>query len=242
MGAAREFELSSMARGDKRVGAYRVTCCECGASAAVPRASRPPSWNDSEDQKHISEQFRRIGWAVGHNAANDLCPDCARRRQNKKPAAAATTTVVPIKPSGAAASAERPKEMTIDDALLIHEKLSEVYSPERRCYDGDWTDKRVAEDLGVPRDWIRQIREKRFGPTDGNEEIAKLLALAAQVRAEAATARDELRRQTEALEKIRAAFADQDKRAAAARDEFAKHVGALDEVAGRLARVEGALR
>lgn len=44
------------------------------------------------------------------------------------------------------------------------------------------------------------------------------------------------------LEKIRAAFTEQDKRAAAARDEFAKHVGALDEVAGRLARVEGALR
>jgi hypothetical protein len=70
---------------------------------------------------------------------------------------------------------ESARVMTRDDRRIIFEKLNEVYVNDKVGYDKGWTDERVATDLGIPRAWVRLIREENFGDEVGNEEIRQLL-------------------------------------------------------------------
>lgn len=60
-------------------------------------------------------------------------------------------------------------------ADIILSKLVEVYGDEKTGYGDGWTDKRIAEHLGVPRAWVAKLREENFGP-EGNEEIRTTVA------------------------------------------------------------------
>ena len=68
-----------------------------------------------------------------------------------------TDVVVPIK-------ADPPRQMTRGDRQVIWNKLQDVYPKEDKGYMGEWTDGRVAKDLGVPRAWVTEIRAQNFGP------------------------------------------------------------------------------
>ncbi|PYF05006.1 hypothetical protein BJ122_102232 [Rhodopseudomonas faecalis] len=83
--------------------------------------------------------------------------------------------------------AEPPRELGVDDALIIAEKLTEVYAGRDKGYGDGWSDKLVAESLNVPRDWVRQIREKRFGPAADSEDVRAALGEARAVANDAAT-------------------------------------------------------
>ena len=61
--------------------------------------------------------------------------------------------------------------MGFEDRRIIFEKLNEVYLNEREGYSEDWTDKKVAEHLGVPQAWVTQIRADNFGPHGSNKVI-----------------------------------------------------------------------
>jgi hypothetical protein len=77
--------------------------------------------------------------------------------------------------------------MTRDDRRIVFEKLNEVYLNDKVGYAKGWTDETVAVDLGVPRAWVRLIREENFGDEVGNEDIREQVreaqAMLAQVRA-----------------------------------------------------------
>jgi hypothetical protein len=57
---------------------------------------------------------------------------------------------------------------------IIFAKLNDVYLDEKVGYADDWSDAKVAQDLGVPVEWVALVREPDFGP-----EITKELKAAA---------------------------------------------------------------
>jgi hypothetical protein len=71
---------------------------------------------------------------------------------------------------------ENVRPMTREDKHIVFAKLSEVYIDDKVGYGRGWTDEKVATDLGVPRAWVRLIREEFFGDEVGNEEIREQVA------------------------------------------------------------------
>lgn len=81
----------------------------------------------------------------------------------------------------ASSIAEKPREMTREDRRIINDKLDAVYAKD--AYKAPWTDAAVAKDLGVPRDWVAQVREQFFGPAASNPLFDEMLAGMAQIEA-----------------------------------------------------------
>ena len=69
--------------------------------------------------------------------------------------------------------------MTRADRRIVFAKLEEVYVDEREGYRDDWSDAKVAADLGVPVGWIKEVRDDNFGPEITAEGKAKAAAQAA---------------------------------------------------------------
>lgn len=76
-----------------------------------------------------------------------------------------------------------PRAMSREERRIIFEKLNEVYVNDKVGYSANWTDVRVAADLGVPLQWFKVIRDENFGDEVGNEDIRKQLAEAKEALA-----------------------------------------------------------
>ncbi|SOC48301.1 hypothetical protein SAMN05892877_14816, partial [Rhizobium subbaraonis] len=97
---------------------------------------------------------------------------------------------------------------TVEDRRLINMKLAEVYAD--GGYVTPWTDQRVADDLGVPRAWVAEIREGFYGPEGSNPlfdkyltESADIALHLAQLAEERKVAGEMVKRATEAAAKVR---------------------------------------
>lgn len=66
---------------------------------------------------------------------------------------------------------EAKKEMSKADRRIIFNKIEDVYGDETIGYKGDWSDDKVAEDLGVLVEWVILIRDENFGPAH-NQVVA----------------------------------------------------------------------
>jgi hypothetical protein len=125
----------------------------------------------------IEKKFAQRGWEIGNNDHWDVCPDCVAQRAVKpvlkivpKAEEPSVEEVVEVKPE-LVVKTEPPRVMQRDDRRIIFEKLNAVYLDEKRGYDNDWSDHKVATDLGVPRAWVEQVREEMFGPINTNGDI-----------------------------------------------------------------------
>jgi hypothetical protein len=70
------------------------------------------------------------------------------------------------------------------DRRTIFAKLNDnVYGDEATGYLGNWTDGKVAADLGVPVQWVAEVREAEFGPAtnENQKRIEELRALKATI-------------------------------------------------------------
>lgn len=167
--------------GDQFTKAMRITCACCGGVAYFPHqtgASRKPPIV-------ATQHFQNKGWVVGGNPRKDFCPVHASPAKRKGQKAMADT---------AATIADKPREMSREDRRIINDKLDEVYAKD--AYKSPWTDAAVAKDLGVPRDWVAQVREQFFGPAGSNPLYDEFLRETAQMEiafraCEEATARAE---------------------------------------------------
>lgn len=104
--------------------------------------------------------------------------------------------------------AAEPRAPSLDEKRLINMKLAEVYAD--GGYVTPWTDQRVADDLGVPRAWVTEIREGFYGPEGSNPLFDKYLAECADLARHQAEITEErkalgelVRRATEAATKVR---------------------------------------
>lgn len=176
---------------------YRFQC-RCGAVHVVSANG----FTGRRNREDLMRVMKRGGWVLGNDAAHDLCPDCSCSSRSAKRVAqaqAATTAsneeeVIMSSPEPAASpepASNKPREMGIDDALLIYERLSDVYDTTKKLYLDEWTDTKVASDLGVPRAWVASVRDKRFGPCGSNEKIDKLIFEAADLGKKISDLRDQ---------------------------------------------------
>jgi hypothetical protein len=168
----RQFKLTSVQRAD--AGNRQTACeiaCVCGEKYHVIQTGQqlmPP------DQ--VKLRFERAGWHVGRGPAGDKCPRCVASEKTKKPNLTLVTKEEP-----AMSRAAPPPAMSRDDRRVIFAKLNDIYLDEKTGYSDGWSDIRVAEDLGVPRAWIEEIRRENFGEAVASPDISKFLTDVAQL-------------------------------------------------------------
>lgn len=219
--------------------ALRITCSTCPNFDVV---ALPKGLSYTCPQPVADGIFGHKGWRLGRNRKNDICPACQaqtkRDRSNRRNTAVLEATLADVMPPSLIALAQQstptaapkeekimsapialradaPRTMSRDDKRLIFARLHEVYLDEVRGYMDDWTDKRIAEELGVPQAWIAAVRDEHFGPEKSNEasrkyveEAKALLKTAVEQRAalntlaaNAAAARDGLGAKIDVLTK-----------------------------------------
>lgn len=134
----------------------------------------------------IEKKFAQKGWEIGTNDRRDICPNCVAQRDAKpvlkivpKAEEPPVEEVIEVKPELVVKT--EPRTMQRDDRRIIFEKLNGVYLDEKRGYDNDWSDHKVATDLGVPRAWVEQVREEMFGPINTNGDIEEFMRGVAEV-------------------------------------------------------------
>ena len=202
----RLFRLKSEQIGDRRVAVHRITCT-CGNTTTVSSSAGgnplPP--------EVVAKHFRVKGWDVGDRDGADTCPDCIaalkaeRRKQRLKlvedkakdaqPEDAldlAAETFEAMKEPPVAQPAQKiepapaaPRVLTREDRRIIFTSINDVYLDADRGYKPGQSDKRVAEGLGVPVEWVSEIRDEMFGPAGESVEVRELLERIEALREEA---------------------------------------------------------
>ena len=197
---ATAFEHTTVPYGDdgKLVRGIIARCGTPNCEAAIPLpvnvmgASR--GVDDHIEHQFIARKLEQKGWRIGKSRTSHRCPRCFKAAKtaaihkteekimaNKKEMLNSTAS------SALQVVQENARVMTREDRRIIFEKLNEVYLNDKVGYAKGWTDETVAVDLGVPRAWVRLIREENFGDEVGNEDIREQVreaqAMLAQVRA-----------------------------------------------------------
>ena len=156
---ANAFEYTTVPYGDdgRLVRGIIARCGNC--DAAIPLPVNAQSGHAASDERiewqFISRKLEMKGWQVGKNRHAHRCPKCIavvrfdRKTEAKKEA--------PMK------VVENVRTMTREDRRLIFDTLNKVYVDDTVGYGEGWTDEKVSIDLGVPRQWVKVIREENFG-------------------------------------------------------------------------------
>jgi hypothetical protein len=190
--------VHNIQHGNRQGRGAKVTCGSpgCLRSIEIPInrfVSGASKDLDRLEQRQVIKRLHDLGWLVGKRDKDHRCPNCILRlraahiksqenvvpiRHDPPPKPTAIipkpSTVVPI-------SSQTPRQQSKEDGRIIFEKLNEVYVQDG--YSGDWTDAKVATDLGCPRAWIAEIRERFFGPIKSNETMMVTLAEAKTILA-----------------------------------------------------------
>lgn len=194
------FEHTTIPYGDdgRPVRGIIARCKYCSAAIPLP-VNTIPTRNGADDDiewQFIARKLEAKGWRIGKTRTSHLCPACfgkvrsAASRKSKEEPVANNVQVVN----------ENTRVLTRADRRIIIDKLTEVYPNDR--YDNGWTDEKVAVDLGVPRAWVRLIREENFGDEGSNDEIRKLMTDAAAVLVEIKAQQPQLTRLLAIADKI----------------------------------------
>lgn len=158
--AARRFPRETIQHGDKRVPAAKIECSKCGSVAY-----------HADTGLNDDVYFSKKGWSVGRGPAADVCGECQKKARPELKVVKAEET-------------PKPREMTRDERLIIMDKIRDVHDGDR--YGTGWSDKKVAEDLGVPRAWVEDIRENVLMFAGGhNAEYEAFMAEMAPIVADA---------------------------------------------------------
>ena len=194
----REFVRTTIKEdGKPPLPAFKLTCAKCGATDTLLLGSKSHGY----PTPLVQQKMRHRGWEIGSRASADLCPDCVakkHKKHNKTETTQESNVVTFIK-------VEPPQEMTREDRRLIFAKIDDVYLDENTGYSEGWTDSRVANDLGVPLAWVKNIRSENFGEEQSNAAMAKQLdevkAVLSQAKKLHLDCKDEMRDMSVQIEK-----------------------------------------
>jgi hypothetical protein len=188
----RTFDPCQVEYGDRRVRGVRTRCGVCGFEGKVPLNTHGhPSTRGESESIEAAKKFRAIGWDIGSDPRKDRCPNCVRVAKEAKP----TMKVIQggaVTQQSKTSTVPAPPEMSTADRRIIFRKLEDVYGVDNQGYTGAWTDKTVAEDLGVPRAWVTEVREGMFGPAGGNAVISEQITEARKAIADGRKLLDEV--------------------------------------------------
>lgn len=69
------------------------------------------------------------------------------------------------------------RTMDREEKRILFGELDAAYQDAEHGYKPGHTDKTVADALGVPVVWVRQLREEMFGPAEGDKTLKEMAAL-----------------------------------------------------------------
>lgn len=139
----------------------------------------------------VHEKLQSLGWGIVKG--KHYCPRCEAAR--KPPPITALATIKEPEPMAATTSnVAQIRQPTSEQEVDIIVTLSAVYDRKAKRYQGQETDKTVAETVGggVMPGWVAAIRDAKFGPA-GNEEVNLIRAEIAKIKADHTAGIDALR-------------------------------------------------
>jgi hypothetical protein len=199
------FGATKVPSGDKFVRGITVTCGyqNCGGVESLPVNNFATKHTDDQTELNfIRRKLEGRGWKIGNKPDQHRCSKCfaaikataARRASENRVTRANGETPVSVSPIKSLKDIA-PRMMGREDRRIVFEKLNEVYLNDKVGYGTGWTDERVANDLGVPRAWVKLIRDENFGDEMANEEIKQKVADATKLL-------DEMKQRTAVAETI----------------------------------------
>jgi hypothetical protein len=210
-GIANAFEHTNVPYGDdgKLVRGIIARCKYCPAAIALPVncMSNSRGVDDEIEWKFIARKLEQKGWRIGRTRDSHLCPICfgkcrsAATRKSKEENTMTNSDANGIK-NGVQVVQQNSRILTREDRRIIFEKLNEVYVDEKTGYGNGWTDEKVATNLGVPRAWVKQIRDENFGDEVANETIRAQIKEAHTVLTQINALRPEMARLTGLADKM----------------------------------------
>lgn len=151
---------------------YRVRC-SCGAVDEF----MPHTHTGTLPDNAIAKKFIARGWEIGRKAKSDRCPACIQKAKDERRirlvASEGVTMPMPEFKQPAPVRADPPPVLDVDAALLIADRLDDIYDP-KTGYPVGKGDNTIADELGVPRDWVTQVRRKKFGNGPEPDELKRL--------------------------------------------------------------------
>lgn len=244
--ATRLFDAVSVVHGDRRVRAFKAACSKCGFSTNVSVGSMFAD-DGNRELRLIVRKFEDRGWKVSNSKTHHRCPGCEAKAIEERRNGGARPTLVKVsnKVEGNVVGgqtvtkqgdlAPAPSEMTKEHRRIIFIKLNEVYVSETTGYANDWTDLKVAQDLGVPRGWVEAIRRENFGEKAGNDVIGPSLEEARKVIAQG-------RKMLAEIDDLKQTVELATKRINTLMGETAPLVSLVIECEGRLRQIEKTIR
>ena len=174
----------------------RAKCAHClfeEVIAVNSVQSHGRGFDDEVVERMVTQKFEKHGWKIGKTAPHHRCPKCfiaiksaAKRKGEAHMSSKIVSMITPPLPLSQELNASTAissqtvdvprgeRAMSRDERRLIIAKMQDIYLNETVGYAGDWSDEKVAKDMGVPRIWVAQIRDETFGP-DINEDLYKAL-------------------------------------------------------------------
>lgn len=175
-GQATAFEHTKVPYGEdgRLVRGIIARCGNPNCDAAIPLPVNTFRQGDREadiliEWNFIARKLEAKGWRIGKSRSSHRCPKCfhaARMAAARKAKESAVTNTVQV-------VQENTRVMTREDRRIIFDKLNQVYVDGKVGYGPGWTDEKVSTDLGVPRAWVRLIRDENFGDEVSNESIRR---------------------------------------------------------------------
>jgi AraC-like DNA-binding protein len=185
------FHRGLVMHGEQRVRGVVVSCgsCEVTESLRVNNFGGHSSSEEATEIRFVARKLESQGWHFGRTSADHRCPQCftiakqnaARNASEKR---AREKDEMQQSPHNGINGSASSRPMTRDDRRIIFEKLNEVYVSDKVGYGDGWTDEKVAADLGVPRAWVKLLRDENFGDEMANDDIRARIKEAADILAQ----------------------------------------------------------
>lgn len=160
------------------VNRANATCDVCGRVETVTcdyARDSAGAWSPKVGQVH--QKVTQHGWALVKGKLH--CPACEAKRKSQK-----GVKMAEVKERS---QAPVPKEPTRKERLRVIQAIMAVWDEDAERYQSDYTDRTVAEEIGVMPGWVKLIREENFGGTGGNAEIEALQAALSELEEQLAT-------------------------------------------------------
>lgn len=173
--------------GHSRSG-YKITCCRCGRVEELVASGH----TGSLPQTVINKKFQQKGWKTGRKAVGPCClapkpaKFVAEEAMKPKTIDSIATQINSQSPVQAPVAIESPREMTAADKRKVFRAIDDQWDEGKGRYIGAASDQQIADTLGVPRAWVKEVREENFGRSQRNEDLDKMIGDAKNLRAEAA--------------------------------------------------------
>lgn len=158
-----------------------ITCTECGTQGRkiAHRGQLPP--------QAIEKFFKGEGWQISR-AEQGVCPACVKKSQAERRAKQALknserSNEMASKPTAPAAQPAPEKSPAVKASLAeLYLALDEHFDVPAKRYRSGYSDKRIADILGLSEAFVRQRRETDFGPIAEDTFVQDVLAPLMQIK------------------------------------------------------------